>query len=211
VLTTAAAGALAAAGAAAAEGSFQRLVVAPERVTLFARPTISGLGEPVRLFASVDNGKAGEVVGIQAKDCGQQFFRGVRGGTTGPGGTWTDLYYPSVNTTLRAVWKGAASAPVTIRKRAGVFLRQRSAKTFSVVAGIGAGTYFERKRVLFQRFDRRLGTWTTVRQVVLTELSSRGTRVAASLPKGTPVRGVIPLSQARPCYAAGYSPVLRVR
>lgn len=67
---------------------------------------------------------------------------------------------------------------------------------------------FWRKRVLFQRFDRRLGTWATVRRVVLTEYTGY-TAFTASVPKGCLVRVVLPLSQARPCYLAGYSPLLR--
>ena len=67
---------------------------------------------------------------------------------------------------------------------------------------------FWRKRVLFQRLDRRLGTWATVKKVVLTR-STGGVTFRAPVPKGSLVRAVLPLSEARPCYLAGYSPLLR--
>lgn len=203
------AGALACA-AGAAQARYEPQAVTAEPVTILARPTVSGLGEPIRLFGSVENRRAGEVVDVQAKDCRQQFFRGVIGATTTESGAWTDIYYPSINTTLRAVWDGGASEPITIRKRATVHLRQRSAKRFSVGAyGGNSTTPFWRKRVLFQRFDRRVGTWRTVKQVVLTSSSASGTEFSASVPRGTPVRAVLPLSQARPCWIDGYSRAFR--
>jgi uncharacterized protein len=64
------------------------------------------------------------------------------------------------------------------------------------------------KAALFQRFDRRLGTWTTLRRVVLTEYNGY-TEFRASVPRGALIRAVFPLSQARPCYLAGYSPLFR--
>ena len=178
-------------------------------VTISARPTVSGLGETVWLSGRVENGRAGEVVDIEAKDCGQGFFRGIAGATTTEGGAWRTNIFPSINTSLRAVWKGAASANVAIHKRAIVLLRQRSAKRFSVSAwGSNSTTPFWRKRALFQRFDRRVGTWKTVRQVVLSS-SRSGTEFTASVPKGTLVRAVLPLSQARPCWIDGYSRTFR--
>lgn len=190
---------------------------APDAVTIFARPSIAR-DVPVTLFGSVDSGKAGEVVDIQAKDCGQQAFRGVAGATTGEGGGWSMEYVPLITTTLRAVWAGRESAPITIRQRARVAFSRPpgwpgAAKAFRV--SVVAKAQFWRKRVLIQRFDRRLGTWTTVRPVVLTETAAAGqfvrswTEFTASFPKGTLLRAVFPLAQARPCYLAGYSSLLR--
>jgi hypothetical protein len=179
-------------------------------VSISARPTVSGLGETVWLSGRVGNGRAGEVVEIEAKDCGQDFYRGITGATTTEGGAWRTNIFPSINTSLRAVWKGDASAPVALQKRAIVQLHQRSAKRFSVsVWGANSTTPFWRKRVLFQSFDRRVGAWRTLRQVVVTSSSSSGTEFSASVAKGTLVRAVIPLSQARPCWVAGYSRTFR--
>jgi len=187
-------------------------VVASERVTLLARPTVLGSDDlRTTLFGSVDNGRAGEIVTIQAKDCGQRFFTGVASATTRAGGTWTEEYIPAMTTTLRAVWRDAASAPVTVRLHARVSLFQRSPRRFEVFVG-GA---FWRKSVLIQR--RQQGSWKTVRSVVLTDTYSQpGSRFAttgatfgASYSKGTQIRAVLPLSQARPCYLAGVSKTVR--
>jgi hypothetical protein len=193
----------------AAQRQLNRLVVASERVTIAARPTIVRLGELVSLFGSVDSPRGDEIVTIQAKDCRQQFFRDFLSARTREGGAWsTQTWSVAINTTLRAVWNGHTSAEIFVRKRAGILLRQRSPRRFSVSVQSHAGAMFWRKPFLFQRFDRRLGTWVTVRRVVLTE-SDGSTTFTASVPKGSLVRAVIPLSQARPCYAAGYSPLLR--
>lgn len=198
----------------ATQRQLDRLVVASERVTLSARPAVvSGTGTVVSttLFGSVDNGKAGEAVAIQARDCGQQFFRVVAGATTVEGGGWSQPYFAGITTTLRALWSGDTSTQITVRQRAYTSLRRERAGTF--VAGVSAKVSFWRKRMEIQRFDRKLGTWKTVRTVVLTEQSGRAgsvlvafyARFKMSVPKGTMLRAVLPASQARPCYLSGTS------
>jgi hypothetical protein len=180
-----------------------------EQVTIAARPSIGGWGRPITLFGSVDARKADEVVTIQVKDCGQQSFRNVSSARTEEGGDWSTQFSTLINTSLRAVWNDRASAPITVRARPGVLLRRRSARRFDLaVQAHSGGAMFWRKRALFQRFDRRLGTWATIRRVVLTEYNGY-TEFTASVPKGALVRAVFPLSQARPCYLAGYSPLVR--
>jgi hypothetical protein len=201
----------------AAQRQLNRLLVASERVTIAARPSIErGDGRPVTLFGSVENGRAGEAVDIQAKDCGQQFFRGVAGATTREGGGWSVEYLSGITTTLRAVWSDNASAEITVRARPRVELRPPrpgAARLFRVI--VVAKAQFWRKRVVIQRFDRRLGTWASVKPVVLTETGGGGAFVAteakfrANVPKRTLIRAVFPRSQARPCYLAGYSNLLR--
>ncbi|HEY4620802.1 MAG TPA: hypothetical protein VIG93_03815, partial [Gaiellaceae bacterium] len=112
---------------------------------------------------------------IQAKDCGQRFFTGVASATTRAGGAWTEEYFPAITTTFRAVWKGAASAHVTVRLHPRVSLFQRSPRRFEVFVG-GA---FWRKSVLIQR--RQQGSWATVKSVVLTDTYSQpGSRFATT-------------------------------
>lgn len=200
----------------AAQRQLNRLVVASERVTILARPSVVRWGTPVTLFGSVDNGKAEETVTIQAKDCGSssQFFVAVAAARTREGGGWSTEFYPGITTTVRAVWNDAASAQITVRQRPGLVLRQRSARGFEV--SVRAKRQFWRRQVAFQRFDRRLGTWTTVRSVVLTEQVAAGqgfivssAEFRATVAKGSLVRAVFPLSQARPCYLAGFSNLMR--
>lgn len=182
---------------------------APEQVTIDARPSVARWGQPVTLSGSVDTRRAEEIVTIQAKDCRQQFFRDVDSARTHEGGGWSTDYYPGINTTLRAQWNGGASAEITVRQRPSVQLRRLSARRFAVRAwGFGGAHIFWRKRVLFQRFERRLGSWETAKNVVLTD-SSGPTSFSASVPRGALVRALLPRSQARPCYLAGYSPLLR--
>lgn len=132
------------------------------------------------------------------------------------GGVWrraTTEYWPGITTTLRAVWKGAASSPVMVRQQAYVALYLRSSGKFEV--SVGGKWSFWHKRVLFQR--RAASSWTTVKSVLLTETTaqpgfaqaSTGATFSASVPKGSVVRAVLPLAQARPCYLAGASKSVR--
>jgi hypothetical protein len=170
-------------------------------VTLQARPTTVSVGTRITLFGSIDPGRAGEDVKIQAKDCGRDFFRVVSGAITTEGGEWSTFYWAPISTKLRAVWREATSDAVPIRRHASIRLRKRSAKLFEVDV---FGRLVWRKRALVQRFDRRLGTWQPVKSVVLAE-SLRGSTLASgtftvALPKGTRIRAVFPRSQSGPCY-----------
>jgi hypothetical protein len=198
---------------ASAQRQLSRLAVASERVTIFARPTILDSG-PITVFGSVANGRAGEEVVIQARDCGSSFFRVFAGAETRDGGGYSTLMYPRVTTTMRAVWGDAASNQVTVQVRASVsLLRQRTGDGFRVAAG-GIRSFW-RKHVLVQ--ERRGSAWRTVKKVVLTDsvgtIAGAGSWTEAKfrLPgrKGTLIRAVLPLSQAKPCYLAGVSRTLR--
>ena len=181
---------------------------AANRVTIFGRPGI--------LFGSVDSPLPGEAVSIQAKDCGQRAFRVVSGTTTHVGGDWTMHFGPGINSTVRAVWRGHTSSPITIRQPAFVTLNRRTGRRVEVF--ITAQRNLWRKRVRIQRYDRRLATWTNVRWVVLTDTHARPgspftstmARLVLRVPKGALVRAVLPSSEARPCYAAGVSRAVRM-
>jgi hypothetical protein len=200
----------------AAQNQLNRLVVASESVTLLARPTVlRGEGASALVYGSVENRREGEIVTIQARDCGQSSFTGVLSATTRAGGAWDAQLRRDITTTVRAVWKGAASAPVTIRQVPSVFLDQRGARRFEV--GIVAKGQFWRKKALFQR---RVGNrWVTQKTVVLTESGSQpgypyvytSAEFSARVPKGSSVRAVLPLSQAKPCYLQGASDPVRTR
>lgn len=205
---------------ATAQAQLNRLVVASERVTIFARPNVVRDYGGTTLYGSVDNRRADEGVTIQAKECGQPSFRVAAGATTTEGGGWTTTFYPVSTTTVRAVWKDSTSTPIVIRRAAGVSLSKHPGGELRVFAG--GRNNFWRKRVRLERFDTRLGSWRLVRTVVLT-LSARaagqgpavGTsyswaRIKPRLPKGTLVRAVLPLSEARPCYLAGTSRAVRL-
>lgn len=188
---------------------------APEQVTLLARPDVALGGSRVTLFGSVDSGKAEEIVTIEAKDCGSstQSFREVASARTRDGGGWSVDYHPGTTTTLRAVWRSATSTQVIVRQKAWIQLRRLPGSPREFEVSVGGRSHFWRKRALIQLFDRRLGTWTTVKSVVLTETGGfpgyGGVRTwekfTASIPRNRVIRAFLPLSQARPCYLAGVS------
>jgi hypothetical protein len=200
-----------------AQRQLSRLVVASERVTIAARPSIVPASQRVTVFGSVESGQAGELVTVEAKECGATpaFFRDVASATTNEGGGWSTDYMPRINTTLRAVWKGTASEQVVVRQRAIVSLVRLPSRRFRVQ--VGGRAQFWRKRVQIQRFERRLGTWKIVRSVVLTESGGypgSGESVSwaefrARIPRGSLIRAALPRSAARPCYVAGYSKLLQ--
>jgi hypothetical protein len=186
--------------------------VEADRVTLRARPTVvPSVGTRMTLFGSIEPGRAGEDIKIQAKDCGLDFFRVVSGAITEEGGEWSTFYFGlRINTTLRAVWNDSTSAEVTVKKRAFVIIEKRSAGRFEVRVG---GRSVWRKRAFVQRFDQRLGGWHAVKSVRLTEKPFGGSASATftlAVPRGTRVRAVFPRSQTGPCYLAGTSNTLTI-
>jgi hypothetical protein len=167
------------------------------------------------LFGSVDGAKEGDGITIQAKDCGKDFFRVVGGAAVEDVGTWSTRYFPLVSTSVRAVWNDVASRQVSIGRRALIGLSKDPSGARRYRVNIVARNSFWRKLVSIQRLDRRLGTWSTLRTVRITDAGGAGVAVHSSaeftlrVPKGTQLRAVFPLSQARPCYLAGTSPPIR--
>lgn len=197
----------------AAQNQLNRLVVASERVTLLARPTTADFRTRVLLYGSVDNQREGETITIQARPCGQRFFTGVLSATTASGGSWNGEFSSGITTQLRAVWKGSASSPVTIRYIPELFFEQESGRRFEV--GVGSGGQFWRKTVTI---ERRVGRkWVSVRRVVLTETASAPgqpyvftyEKFRMTIPKGSLLRAVLPPAQAKPCYLGTISDPVR--
>jgi hypothetical protein len=191
------------------------VAVQAERVTITARPTVVGFLGKSELFGSVDGAKEGDGVAIQAKDCGKDFFRVVGGTTIMEGGSWSSLLYPLVSTSVRAVWNDVASRQVTIKRRALIAMNEHASLAGRFRVNIVARSSFWRKRAVIQGLDRRLGTWSAIRTVRLTESAGAGnaihswTEFTLRVPRGTQLRAVFPLSQARPCYLAGTSQPIR--
>jgi hypothetical protein len=183
------------------------------RVTIFARPTVLGWNELGSLFGTARGAGVEDVVAIEARECGSEFFRTLLEVHVHLGGGWTTSMGAWVTTTFRATWKGAASPGVTIRKQAGVSLvRKRSGPGF--VVGVTARRSFWLKRVEIQH--RQSGGWRTVRTVQLTDSARSSGLVSASeatfrlaVPSGTLLRAVLPAAQAKPCYVQSVSRVMR--
>ncbi|MGH3132331.1 MAG: hypothetical protein ACRDNY_01060, partial [Gaiellaceae bacterium] len=112
------------------------------------------------------------------------------------------------------VWKGARSSPIALQQAPLLRLVRKSAREFEI--GVGSQGHMWRKRVTIQR--RAGGAWTAVKGVLLTDTAyapglGSGTwteaEFRAQVPRGSVLRAVLPLSQARPCYLAGVSNTVR--
>jgi hypothetical protein len=196
-----------------AQLQLSRLVVAPERVTLSARPTVLRWSQTTTVFGGISSGKEGEEVTIQAKDCSLKTFTGVQVIPTGAGGSYTAPFGRAINTTIRAVWNGEASPPIEIRQQPRVELRRLGGSRWQI--GIGSRWQFWHKKTLLQR---RVGSkWVTVKTVLLTDVHSQpgvtGTwteeefRFRAA--RGWILRAMLPADQAKPCYLAAASDTVR--
>jgi hypothetical protein len=187
----------------------------PEQVEFTARPSVARWGGRVVLEGSVASGKQNEVVRIEKKECDPRAatFTLTHVVRTGIGGGWTTEFRLNTTTTFRARWAGSTSTEVTVRQRPYVRLRRRSVHGFDLA--VRAFSDFSGKRVFLQRYDRRAGAWASVKSAALRESGGGGAFVAteatfrASVRKRSLIRAVLPRSQARPCYLAGYSNVLR--
>jgi hypothetical protein len=197
----------------------RRLVLAPTRITLVVRPTVIRSLSQLAIFGSVANGRAGEKVTIQFRACGlvpPQFRDTFETTTTAGGGFSVDprLMYrgPRASGLFRAVSGDSVSAEVPLRHQAPVTLRIRGGGRFQ--AAVTAAVSFWRRYVVLQRYEPRRGVWVTVRRVVLTEQGYAGSSSTVPfltapfrplVPRGSRIRVVVPLSQAKPCYVAGVS------
>jgi hypothetical protein len=182
-------------------------------VTIFARPTVIGWNQLATLSGAAQGAGVEDVVAIEAKECGGAFYRTLVEVHVNAGGGWTQAMGAWATTSFRARWKARTSSAVTIRKQAGVSLvRSRSGPSF--VVAVTAKRSFWRKRVEIQR--RQAGGWRTVKTLVLTD-SVRSTGVVSAseatfrlaVPKGTQLRAMLPLREARPCYVQSVSRTLR--
>ena len=183
-------------------------------LTLVVQPTIiRSTSDRMAIFGSVSGGDAGKKVTIQFKACGLQpiQFRDAFETTTQAGGGYSleELrpFNLGVSGVYRAVSGGEVSAEIRVRQRVAVYMRPLSGGRFQV--WVGGKVSFWRRFVLLQRFERRRGVWITTRRVVLTEDYGRTAPFRPRVPRGTQLRAVMPLSQARPCYLAGYGPIFR--
>lgn len=186
-------------------------------VTISVRPTVYGR-QPLLVSGFVTSGKAEEKVTVQFRQCGLQpvQFRDLVEVTTHEGGGWDSQIGIPANGTLRAVSGGATSSEVKVLARADVRLSPVRSGGYEV--NVVARTSFWRKRVALQRFDRARRTWRKVRTLVLDDTfaapgsivvwSTTG-RFTPGVPKKTTIRAVLSLDQAKPCFIAGYSNLLR--
>lgn len=181
-------------------------------VTLQARSTALRTGEAaVGVYGTVSSGAAGEYVAVTGKECGipGAFFRGIGGATTTAGGAWEASVFVRTKTTFRAEWKDAKSASVVVTPRAYVSLTKEPGGFRVGLASDVASV--DGKRVRIERLTP--AGWKLLQTVVLKTEGYNGyaekDKLRFNVPKGTTIRAVLPRSQARPCYLAGYSKLVR--
>jgi hypothetical protein len=191
---------------------------------------IENQSQRLSIFGSVDTGRADQKVVVQFKACGlvPLQFRDAFETTTREGGGFSladrQPFNLGVTGSFRAVSGDSVSAEVLVQHRAWVALRPLSGRRFEALASATVSLW--RRYVLLQRFDRRRGVWVNVRRLVLTEQPGGGggpappyqtvVRITVlsepfrpQVPRGSSIRVVMPLSQAKPCYIAGVSETRR--
>lgn len=187
-----------------------------ETISISARPTIAGAGDRVAVSGAISSGKADVDVTLEARYCDETTWREVSATHTDPGGAWYLEYVPLITQVIRAKGAGATSPEIKVQTRPTVSLGQRPPGMFFVF--VNSQRSFWRKRVTIQRFDLEKRVWREIRKVQLTETGAPpgvgwvftgSEKVRVKVPKGTTLRAVLPLSQTRPCYLAGYSNLLR--
>ena len=200
-----------------AEAQIARLVVAPAGITISVRPTIYGRQGPLVVSGSVTSGREGEKVTVQFKQCGllPAQFRDQVELTTHEGGGWSLQTGVEANGAFRAISGGDVSNEVPVQKRVDIRLAPAPPRRFEV--HVVERAQFWRKQVLIQRVDRKAGKWALVRKLRLENTGaapgsvyvwSTTDKFAVDVPKGTTIRAVMPLTQAKPCRIGGYSNLL---
>jgi hypothetical protein len=189
---------------------------AAETISWSAQPTLVTWNQPVTASGTIGSGRSDQLVTVQLRPCDEDAWRDLGEATTTSGGAWAVDLVANIGGFIRARSGDAVTDPVTIRQRPWVFFSQRRPGRFR--AGVQAYRQFWHRKMAIQRFDTKTRTWVTVKRVLLTETAGSGAQsdVASTtdqfrvdVPKGTTLRATLPLSEARPCYLAGYSALLR--
>lgn len=189
---------------------------AADSVTMTVRPTLLRANERAAASGIVNDARPDQLVTVQAKPCGETAWRDVAETFTAEGGGWAVDVAPGIGGVLRATSGGATSVPVKVQQRPSVSLVQRPPGTFTI--WVNAQRSFWHRRVVLQRFDPGRRNWVDIRSVLLTDSGAppgvpwvySGTeKFRVKVAKRTLLRATLPLAQARPCYLAGYSNMMR--
>jgi hypothetical protein len=200
-----------------AEEQIARLVVSPAAITITVRPTIYSRTQALVVSGSVTSGKADERVTLQFKQCGlfPAQFRDHAEVTTHEGGGWGLETGVIANGVFRAVSGGDVSNEVPVQKRADIRLAPAPPGRYEVQ--VVERMSFWRKQVLIQRFHRGQRKWLLVKKLRLVNSGaapgssyvwSTTDEFVVDVAKGTTIRAVLPLAQAKPCHIGGYSNLL---
>lgn len=187
-------------------------VAAATPPTLSADPLITSY---TALFGTVPGAGANQEVLIEAKECDAPSYVLVERTRTSASGAYRVERTVALRTSFRARARGAVSAAVTVQTRPGVRFEHEGGRRYNV--WIIAYRFFDGRRGRLERFDSARQRWVLVRRVTIRRQSNPGSyaqtgaRFTAPARRGWLMRFVLPRDQARPCYLAGYSPLIRVQ
>jgi hypothetical protein len=190
--------------------------VASETISIGARPTVLRWGQTTMISGGIGSGQSGVDVYLESQACAEGKWELVAGPHTDDAGRFAIEIGGGVNRLVRARVEGATSNVLTIGQRPSVTLQQRPPGSFRV--HVNAMRPLWRKRVVLQRYDASIRNWRNLRTAVLAESGSnpgspfvwaRTGTFRQQVAKGTLLRATLPLAQAKPCYFAGYSNLLR--
>jgi hypothetical protein len=181
---------------------------AAQAPTLEANPAIVGMLSQVALSGTTGSAKAGQTVFVQAKECGASFFRVVAATTSAAGGGWATSAPAQITTTFRARVGRAYSRPAVVRKRAVLSLTKLPSGRIFLVRSFGGSTLIG-KTIRIERYTA--SGWVLVQRATLRRSDIFGVvettvRIRRA---GLLVRAFIPLAEAKPCFVAGASNVIR--
>ena len=190
---------------------------ADETISWAVRPLVVRWDELVNASGTIGSGQSGHLVTIQIRVCDQQTWQDVGEATTTNNGSWSVDFLTRISGLLRATSGGATTDSVQLQQRPYVFFSQRRPGRFR--AGVQAQRQYWHRRMRIDRFDRARGAWVKVKRVLITETEGDGgggmSDIASTtdlfridVPKGTSLRAVLPTEVGRPCYIAGFSPIV---
>jgi hypothetical protein len=174
----------------------------------------------LHIAGRVSNGAAGELVEVQARECGRgRSYRLIGGTRTVSGGSWlltnerggVDLFQIPANAYFRARWRGNHSPAVLVRVPVSVWAAwnpRRRLVRVSVSAG-GTGYSFRGRSVELQR-DLGGGQWLPVRRARLVRARDGLFAAAFAVPtRGLRLRVFAPGATGAPCFSAAASDTWR--
>ena len=174
-------------------------------VTLKATPTVVVYSGSSTLSGVLSTQRTGQTITIQAQECGKTKFGAAGNAKTVTGGAFSFVAKPTINTTYRAKYKSANSAPVAVSVKPSLRLNKLSKSRYRVA--LAAGVSFAGKYVNFQRYIRSSRKWKTVTRITFatgqpsgpapTTVSLGTKRIA--LKTRARVRAMLPQAQAG-CY-----------
>jgi hypothetical protein len=180
-------------------------------ISIRAYPRIAAFGQPVIVSGDLTPARAKVDVTVQGKECGVPgaFFRSLSVANTNEAGGWEAELSLNTKTVLRAVSGKQVSPELTVRVRVPISLTPQPGKPGRFRLMVGGVVPLRGKRAVIQRFDPAAREWRTVRSFILPDTGGKMDDFRLQVPKGTTVRAHVPASQAKPCYLAGYSKLIR--